>query len=312
MPNRAFFQRRSAETKFRPPELEKIYRLIFMLSEINRGDLKDYLALRGGTAINLCYNQLPRLSIDIDWVLVRNGDKNKMQTDREHLRQQLPKIAEGAGYTVDVYLKDYALDTFQLRYRNAFGAQDTIKLEINYIAGRVPIDPLESREPYDLFETHPDPIQTLSVHEVYASKIEALIKRHAARDLFDVHQLAKSGLAQISHLRPRTLFSCCVEIPDDFRSKLGANPADLITQNQITNELRPYLRKDAEFDLAKAKQIVGDFCKNLFSLEQGQIDFLDSLFDRHTYYPGLLFPGRDDLSDHPGMKWRLQQLSRKQ
>jgi predicted nucleotidyltransferase component of viral defense system len=283
-----------------------------MLSEINRGDLKDYLALRGGTAINLCYNQLPRLSIDIDWVLVTNGDKNEMQTDREHLRQQLPKIAEGAGYAVDTYLKDYALDTFQLRYRNAFGVQDTIKLEINYIAGRVPIDPLEWRRPYDLFETSPDPIQILSIYEVYASKIEALIKRHAPRDLFDVHQLAKSGVAQISQLRPRTLFSCCVEIPDDFRSKLQANPADPITQNQITNELRPYLRKDAEFDLAEAKQTVGNFCQKLFSLEQPQIDFLNALFDRHTYSPSLLFPGRDDLSDHPGMQWRLQQLSRKQ
>jgi len=312
MPNRAFFQRKSAETKFRAPELEKIYRLILMLSEINRGDLKDYLALRGGTAINLCYNQLPRLSIDIDWVLVRDGDKNNMQTDREYLRQQLPKIAEGTDYKVHPYLNDYSLDTFQLRYRNAFGAQDTIKLEINHIAGRVPIDPLESRKPYDLFETNPDPIQILSINEVYASKIEALIKRHAARDLFDVHQLAKSGLAQISDLRPRTLFSCCVEIPYDFRSKLGANPADPISPDQINNELRPYLHKDSELDLAKAKQTVGDFCKNLFSLEERQINFLNDLFDRQTYSPGLLFPGRNDLSDHPAMKWRLQQINRKQ
>jgi predicted nucleotidyltransferase component of viral defense system len=312
MPDRKFFQRRSAETKFRAPELEKIYRLILMLSEINRSNLKDYLALRGGTAINLCYNQLPRLSVDIDWVLVRDGDKNHMQTDREYLRQQLPKIAEGAGYRVDPYLRDYSSDTFQLRYINAFGGQDTIKLDINYIAGRVPIDPLESRKPYDLFETYPDSIQILSIHEVYASKIEALIRRHAARDLFDVHQLAKLGLAPISDLRPRTLFSCCVEIPDDFRSKLGANPADLITPNQIIDELRPYLRKDAQFDLTEAQQTVGDFCKNLFSLEQRHIDFLDNLFDRQTYSPDLLFPGRSDLRDHPGMKWRLQQLSRKQ
>jgi predicted nucleotidyltransferase component of viral defense system len=61
----------------------------------------------------------------------------------------------------------------------------------------------------------------MSVREVHASEIEALIKRHAARDMFDVHQLAKSGLAQISDLRPRTLFSCCVEMPDEERKENG-------------------------------------------------------------------------------------------
>jgi hypothetical protein len=306
-----FFRRKSAETGFRGPELEKIYRLILMLSEINRADLNEYLALRGGTAINLCYHRLPRLSIDIDIVLVRDGDSDKMLADREYLQRQLPQIAKAQNYRVDPYLRDYSLDIFQLKYENAFHAQDSIKVEINYVAGRVPIDPLEMRKPHDLFELEPEPVQTLSIHEVYASKVEALIKRHAARDLFDVYQLANTSLVQVSKLRSRTLFSCCVELPYDFRSALRTNPADPITQDQINNELRPYLRKKAEFDLAEAKQTVGGFCQKLLNLEPPHIDFLDNLFDKGVYSPELLFPSKIHLRDHPGMKWRLQQLSKK-
>lgn len=311
MPNDVFFRGKSAETGFRSPELEKIYRLVLMLSEINRGELNQYLALRGGTAINLCYQQLPRLSIDIDMVLVRDGDREKMLADRGHLQRQLPKLAEAQGYKVDAYLKEYLLDTFQLKYENVFRAPDNIKVEINYIAGRVPIDPFEMRKPHDLFELDPDPVQTLSVNEVYASKVEALIKRHAARDLFDVYQLANTSLVQVSELRPRTLFSCCVELPYDFRSELGTNPANPITQKQISDELRPYLRKKAEFDLAEAKKTVGGYCQELFNLETGHRDFLDNLFDKGVYSPELLFPGKIHLRDHPGIKWRLQQLSKK-
>jgi predicted nucleotidyltransferase component of viral defense system len=207
-------------------------------------------------------------------------------------------------------LKDYSLDSFQLKYENAYGGEDSIKVEINYIAGRVPIDPFDMRVPYDLFELHPSPIQLLSINEVYASKVEALMKRHAARDLFDVYQLAKYKLLQISDLRPRVLFSCCVEMPHDFRNELNQNPAAPITDEQIENQLRPYLREADKFDLNEAKQTVDVFCRELFTLAPTQRNFLDNLFDKRIYCPELLFTDRNHLREHPGIKWRLQQLSR--
>jgi len=114
IPDVAYFQRKSAETGFHAPELEKIYRLSLMLTEINRGPLKEYLALRGGTAINLCYNQLPRLSVDIDLALIRDGNKERMQADRTYLRTQLPAIAKAQNYEVQSDLSDYSLDQFRL------------------------------------------------------------------------------------------------------------------------------------------------------------------------------------------------------
>lgn len=243
-------------------------------------------------------------------VLVRDGDKEKMLADREHLRKQLVVVTKAAGYEIDSYLEDYAVDVFRLKYKNAFNAQDGIKVEINYVAGRIPIDPLEMHKPHDLFDLELEPVQTLSVHEVYASKVEALIKRRAPRDFFDVYLLATSNLVQIPELRSRTIFSCCVEIPYDFRDALKVNPADQITQEQVTNELQPYLRNDTEFNLTEAKASVGGFSQELLKLEQTQDEFLDRFFDRGEYVPDLLFPGKNHLKDHPGMKWRLQQLGK--
>ena len=102
--------------KVQSSELEKVYRLMLILSEINRGALNGYLALRGGTAINLCFTkQLPRLSIDIDLVLSRDGDREAMLRDRKFVRKQLFGIFKSAGYATDPYLNYYALDQFDLK-----------------------------------------------------------------------------------------------------------------------------------------------------------------------------------------------------
>ena len=129
IPDRKYFQAKSADTRFRAPELEKIYRLMLILSEINRGTLNRYLALRGGTAINLCFtNELPRLSIDIGLVLTRDGDREAMLRDRKFVRRQMFGIFESAGYVTDSYLNHYALDQFDLKYANAFGGRDRVKI----------------------------------------------------------------------------------------------------------------------------------------------------------------------------------------
>lgn len=57
---------------FRPEMLEKIIRLIELLNEIfDNTYLKTRLALKGGTALNLFYFNFPRLSVDIDLILVQ-------------------------------------------------------------------------------------------------------------------------------------------------------------------------------------------------------------------------------------------------
>ena len=294
--------------------LEKLYRIMLILSEVNAAGLSEYLALRGGTAINLCFEQLPRLSVDIDLVAIRDGNKENMLRDKLTIRERLSEIAESAGYELDTHFGTYALDRFELKYRNIFDSPDLLKIEINYISARIPIyEPINAR-PMNLFDISVEAVRTLAFPEVYGSKIEALLKRGAARDLFDVYTLARRSREslEVSKLRKCAIFSCCVEIPWDFRASLTQNPADNIRERQVKQDLHPFLRQNTQFDLSEVREIVERFWRNVFRLDPDEQQFLQSLFEDRKYLPTVLFPGEDHLKDHPGIAWRLQQLSRQE
>ena len=53
------------ETNFIKDNVEKVMRLADILEFVFTSKWKDKLALKGGTAINLFYRELPRLSVDI-------------------------------------------------------------------------------------------------------------------------------------------------------------------------------------------------------------------------------------------------------
>jgi predicted nucleotidyltransferase component of viral defense system len=294
--------------------LEKLYRIILILSEVNAAGLSEYVALRGGTAINLCFEQLPRLSIDIDLVATSDGNRENMLRDRLSIRGRLSEIVVSAGYELDTHFGAYALDRFELKYRNIFNSPDMLKIEINYIAARIPIYEPITVKPTSLFDASIQGIRTLSFPEVYGSKVEALLKRGAARDLFDIYMLARRGKERLElpKLRKCALFSCCVEIPWDFRASLARNPADNMQERQVRQDLHPFLRQNTNFELSEVRQTVGGFWADLFRLESDERQFLESLFEERRYLPALLFPDADHLKDHPGIAWRLQQLSRSQ
>lgn len=62
-----YLENKAKELGFVRDTLEKVTRLTDILEYINTNPiLKDSLALKGGTAINLTIFNLPRLSVDID------------------------------------------------------------------------------------------------------------------------------------------------------------------------------------------------------------------------------------------------------
>lgn len=78
------------ETGFIRSTLEKVYRLLNVLEWINsRPDLKDLLALKGGTAINTAVFNFPRLSVDIDLDFTQNIKKEQMKIENiEKIKRQ--------------------------------------------------------------------------------------------------------------------------------------------------------------------------------------------------------------------------------
>ena len=61
-------QKIQRETGFNPGFIEKVYQLTRILAAIySDRNLKGNLALKGGTALNFIYLDIPRLSVDLDF-----------------------------------------------------------------------------------------------------------------------------------------------------------------------------------------------------------------------------------------------------
>lgn len=71
------------ETNFIKDNVEKVMRLADILEFVFTSKWKDKLVLKCGTAINLFYRELPRLSVDIDFDYI--GDtKEEMEKIRKN------------------------------------------------------------------------------------------------------------------------------------------------------------------------------------------------------------------------------------
>jgi len=80
----------SASSGFRGNILEKAVRLLSLLNAIRSHPfLKDRLALKGGTALNLFLLNLPRLSVDIDLNYIGASSKEAMLSERPQVEKAL-------------------------------------------------------------------------------------------------------------------------------------------------------------------------------------------------------------------------------
>lgn len=70
--------------------LERVLRLIDILNFINTDkNLKNKLALKGGTAINLTFYNYLRLSVDIDLDYIGSAEREQMLIDRSLIETKL-------------------------------------------------------------------------------------------------------------------------------------------------------------------------------------------------------------------------------
>lgn len=80
--DKKYMSKRAAENGFNRDTYEKVLRLMDVLEFLNQDDLlKERLALKGGTAINLLEFNLPRLSVDIDLDYTKNVSVDVMKKE---------------------------------------------------------------------------------------------------------------------------------------------------------------------------------------------------------------------------------------
>jgi predicted nucleotidyltransferase component of viral defense system len=152
----------------------------------------DIFAMKGGTAINLFLQNMPRLSVDIDVVYLH------WQTPRDDaLRAINEELASIAERIAPLGVQTRLVPTKDLGDTKLIVENETIqvKIEVNVVF-RGTVLPTERRvlsaRTSDLFGVEFE-VPTLASDEIYAGKLVAALDRQHPRDLFDVWQLYESG-----------------------------------------------------------------------------------------------------------------------
>ena len=291
---------------------EKVIRLLdvlkFINEELNR--ISHQLILKGGTAINLIYTNLTRLSVDIDLDYVGSLEKEQTLKDRERILESLDNYMLKEGYSVSSKSRGSAiLVSRTYAYINAYGNRDNIKVEINFI-DRIHILPIVNRK-INYFDKEVM-INAPLEEELFAMKICALIDRSKPRDLYDTFRLKNDFLnLEKDKLRKLTVFYLSL----DGIFELNENSfkgIEAVSQDSIKKELLPVLKKNEKFNLEAIKQEVINFLQDLLVLTSDKTKYLEE-FSKGTFNPSLLFDvcSAERAAKHPMAKWRINNISKK-
>jgi predicted nucleotidyltransferase component of viral defense system len=138
-----FLDRCASESGFRVAALEKVGLLGELAGDIMRHPfLGKSLALKGGSALNLCFSPPERLSVDLDFNYIAHAEREKMLEERPLIEGALIELANKQKFRVQKSAETFAGRKFYLHY---LGSVDRIEVDLNFIF-RVPLSGLESCE----------------------------------------------------------------------------------------------------------------------------------------------------------------------
>ena len=151
-------------------------------------------ALKGGTALNFFYKDLPRLSVDIDLTYLKVEDRETTLRNITFILQDLShditkRIIHSKVVPQKLSKTNY-IRTLIIAHNDV-----TIKIEPNFILrGSVfaPLNKSVSQRVEEIFEMSVE-CKNLSIEDLYGGKICAALDRQHPRDLFDIKLLFESG-----------------------------------------------------------------------------------------------------------------------
>jgi predicted nucleotidyltransferase component of viral defense system len=309
--DKVFLGRKAKELGFNRDTLEKVTRLYDILRFMNTMPLlKKNLALKGGTAINFTMLDLPRLSVDIDLDFVNNCKKEEMLDQRKAINDAIHKYMTREGYELSPKSKSpHSLDSFVYRYIGVRGNNDNIKIEINYSL-RAHIDQTEHVQAIHPLFTNDFKIHRLSIIEVFASKINALMTRAASRDLYDVYNMIKYNLIKdesLIHFRKSIILYYVLTTRNEDKA-FNIETIDSINERMVKRDLMPVISKRDSFNLEEAQKEVKKYILKILTFTENEEKFI-GFFNNNKFEPSLLFDDTQVLKrieNHPMALWRTR------
>ncbi len=278
--------------------VEQVRLLLSTLPEIAR---ETVFALKGGTAINLFYRDMPRLSVDIDLTYLPVGDRQSSLRDIDDALGRIAAAIAGRNPLIEA------------RRIAGGGNSDTrVIVSDGRVRVKIEISPVTRGTVYPARPMVPSPTVTeqfgfvemnvLAFEDLYGGKLHAALDRQHPRDLFDVKLLydnegltddlfrvfmvyvASSGRPMHELLAPATL----------FREDLYDEEFAGMTREPVTGDVLVEVRRRLYVDIAE--RLKGDIAAFLLSLHDAEPDF------------GLI--GLPEAAGLPAVRWKLVNLER--
>ena len=298
-------------TGFQADNLEKLLRLRELLTEFHKHPfLRDKLVLKGGTALNLFYLDLARLSVDIDLNYIAHIDREEMLRERPDIVKAVEQVAIGLGYQIQNGTDDHALREWHLGYTNHSSARDRIQVEINFLMRACALTP-RVLAAASIADSLPCESLVLATEELFAGKIKAMIDRRHPRDLYDLFRLTKSSLVYDSELLRKlaVLFSSTMD--RDFRT-YAINRVSEVDAKQIERLLYPLLRADDRPTVIEMLTATAPLLKRVLDHHR-EAAYLAAIAEG-KYQPELLFPEQPTIAakirSHPALVWKAENVAR--
>jgi len=258
-------------------------------------------AMKGGTAINLFVQDMPRLSVDVDVVFCDHA------VDREEAMQQISR--ELSRIRTEILYMGFEAESRKSKEEDEVkiivsSAEIQVKIEVNFVfRGTVlPVQMLSLSTGTQAFFSKNIEVPSLAVSELYGSKLVAALDRQHPRDLFDVKKMYETyGLtAEIvdcfvvylaGHNRPvhEVLFPNPQPIAEIFNNEFAG-----MTYEEVNVEELESVRSKLMEGLPKA-------------LTEKHKEFLLSLVRGFPDWEKLSY---GHLRDLPALKWKLQNLEK--
>jgi len=304
-----YLQRCSAQTGYLVPPLEKVVRLGGMAEDVARHPfLGSVLALKGGTALNLCFGRPKRLSVDLDFNYTGESDREKMLADRQRVEQAITELASRKGYRVQLSRDAFAGRKIFLIYRSVLGPEERIELDVNFLF-RVPIAGTEQGELWQPGDLDRPKVRMLSLQEVVAGKMLAMLDRGAARDVWDLANLPAAAIGVKGLPSFRAWFIALAAVLDHPLPTYTLNRLKgLVTERTVVEQLTPMLAVDTSpraDDLVK--QAWAEISQFL-TLKPNEAAYIASI-ERGEVRPEMLFVDDPEaaqrLAEHPAVLWKV-------
>jgi predicted nucleotidyltransferase component of viral defense system len=304
----------SETTGFRPELLEKVMRLVSLLNAIAANPrVRDVVALKGGTALNLFYLPLPRLSVDIDLNYVGAGTRQSLLAKRAPFLEDLEQICAREHLIVQRRPSAYAGGKVALRYLSALGSEGNLDVDVNFIL-RTPLWHVHLMSSVPAGHISVSNFPLLDIHELIAGKLVALLDRATARDLFDAAQLAQMDDLDSAKLR----LAFVVYGAASRRDWRTVDLSRLSQSGRARNHLVPLLREadtranDAA-DVEALAQKAHALLSRVLPLTQAEVEFVSDINDKGLIHASLLTSDgalADIIAQHPSLAWKVQNVRR--